>query len=277
MNGLADAVAGPLLVAAPLAFLAGLVSFLSPCILPLVPGYLSFVTGMSGAEASRRSPVAVSPVESSPTPGGAVLAPPRPVTAEPPQTRGRTTLGAVLFVAGFSAVFVAYGALFGGLGGVLRVHQEALTRVLGVVTIALGLAFVGLLPGLQRERRVTRLPRAGLGGAPVLGVAFGLGWTPCIGPTLGAVLALSASTATAGRGAVLTFVYCAGLGLPFVLAALGVSRVTRAFDAARRHARSVQVVGGVVLVVLGALQVVGVWDDILIRLAPLTVSWNLPL
>ena len=153
-------VSGSLVAAAPLAALAGLVSFASPCVLPLVPGYLSYVTGMSGADLAD-------------------------------QRRGRLLAGALLFIAGFSVVFVSYGVVFGGLGRWLLEYQDAITRVLGAVTIVFGLAFMGFIPGLQRTVKSGRLPAAGLAGAPLLGVLFGLGWTPCIGPTLGAVQGLA--------------------------------------------------------------------------------------
>jgi cytochrome c-type biogenesis protein len=167
---------GSLVAAAPLAALAGLVSFVSPCVLPLVPGYLSYVTGMTGADLAE-------------------------------QRRGRLLAGVLLFVAGFSLVFVSFGVAFGGLGQWLAEYQDEITRVLGIVTIVFGLAFMGLIPGLQRTLKSGRLPAAGLAGAPLLGVLFGLGWTPCIGPTLGAVQSLAISEASATRGAHLTQAY----------------------------------------------------------------------
>ena len=178
---------GPLLFALPVAAIAGLVSFLSPCVLPLVPGYLGYVTGIAGVDLAEE---------------------------EEHAARGRIVLGSVLFVLGFSAVFVSEGAFFGGLGSALQVHQRVVDIVLGLVTVLMGLAFLGLVPGMQRELRFHALPRAGLAGAPVLGVLFGVGWTPCLGPTLGAVQTLAFTQASAGRGAFLTFGYCLGLGLP---------------------------------------------------------------
>ncbi len=174
--------------------------------------------------------------------------------------------GAVLFVLGFTAVFVSLGAIFGGLGAALLRHQQAVERLLGAVVVILGLAFLGLLPGLQREVRIRRLPAAGLAGAPLLGVVFGLGWTPCLGPTLGAVQALAYSTASAGRGALLSAAYCLGLGVPFVLAALGLRWVVGTFRVVRRNARWVSYAGGGLLVAIGLLLVTGEWDQLMIFL-----------
>ncbi|KAB2350741.1 cytochrome c biogenesis CcdA family protein [Actinomadura rudentiformis] len=226
---------GSLLLAAPLAALAGLVSFASPCVLPLVPGYLSYVTGMSGADLAD-------------------------------QRRGRLVAGAALFIAGFTLVFVSYGMVFGGLGRWLLEYQDPITRVLGGVTIVFGLAFMGFVPGLQRTVKSGRLPEAGLVGAPLLGVLFGVGWTPCIGPTLGAVQALSITEASAGRGALLSLAYCLGLGLPFVITALAYRRALGTFGAVKRHYRLVMRIGGGMLVVIGLLLVTGVWSDLTIQL-----------
>jgi cytochrome c-type biogenesis protein len=218
---------GSLALALPIAVAAGLVSFLSPCVLPLVPGYLSYVTGMS---------------------------------ADP--RRGRMVAGIVLFVLGFAAVFVAGGALFGGLGAMLFGNAGIITRVLGALTIVLGLAFMGVIPGLQRDFRIHRLPAAGLAGAPLLGLVFGLGWTPCIGPTLGVVLTLGLNEGSAGRGAILAFAYALGLGLPFVAAGLAYSRALRTFKAVRRHSQLITRVGGVMLVIVGVLLVTGLWEQL---------------
>ena len=251
---------GPLLVALPVAAVAGLVSFLSPCVLPLVPGYLSYVTGLSGADLGdvRPGPAAAARAE-----GDLLVAPAPPVTR---RARGRVLAGSVLFVLGFSAVFVTGGALFGGLGSELLVHKAVVDRVLGALTVVLGLGFLGLLPALQREVRVHRLPAAGLAGAPMLGVLFGVGWTPCLGPTLGAVQALAYTQASAGRGALLTAAYCAGLGVPFVLSGLALKRALGAFDVVRRHTQVVMRLGGGLLVLVGLLLVSGLWESAMVHL-----------
>ena len=246
---------GPLLVAALVAALVGLISFLSPCVLPLVPGYLSYVTGLSGVDAAATAPAEGAAAAAA---GTTVL------TAAPP--RARVVTGAVLFVLGFTAVFVAYGVLFGRLGALLMEHQRTLERVLGVVVVLLGLAFLGVLPGLSRDLRIHRLPATGLAGAPLLGVVFGLGWTPCIGPTLGAVQSLALSQAGAGRGALLSAAYCVGLGVPFVLVALGTRWLVSALGVARRHAAVVTYVGGGLLVLLGLLLLTGLWGELMIDL-----------
>lgn len=221
---------GSLLFAFPVAFAAGLVAFLSPCVLPLAPGYVSYMTGLTGAE----------------------LADGR---------KSRMLLGSLLFVLGFSVVFVSFGAFFGGVGAVLLQYQDAITRVLGVLVIVMGLAFMGLIPGLQREWRIHRLPAWGVAGAPLLGVLFGLGWTPCIGPTLAAVQTLAFTEASALRGALLSFVYCLGLGLPFVLLAVLFSRTARALAWVKGHYLLVMRLGGAMLVIVGVLLVSGVWTD----------------
>ena len=254
MSGVGDSFArvvtgGPFLVAALVAAVAGLVSFLSPCVLPLVPGYLSYVGGLSGTEAAIG--------DAAPSGGG---------VATQRRVRSRTVAGAMLFVLGFTVVFVAYGVLFGRLGALLIEHQRLLERILGVIVILLGLAFLGWLPGVSRELRIHRFPSAGLAGAPLLGIVFGLGWTPCIGPTLGAVQSLALSTAGAGRGAALSAAYCIGLGVPFVLVAVGARWMVRSLGVVRRHANIVTYVGGGLLVVLGLLLVTGLWAEMTIEL-----------
>ncbi|HSF27280.1 MAG TPA: cytochrome c biogenesis protein CcdA, partial [Actinomycetes bacterium] len=180
--------------------------------------------------------------------------------------RGRMLAGTSLFVAGFTVVFVAYGVLFGGLGKALIEYGDVITRVLGAITVVLGLAFMGLVPGLMREWRVHRRPGLGLAGAPLLGVLFGLGWTPCIGPTLGAVQSLAYDTASAGRGALLSAIYCIGLGLPFLVAALAYRRMLGAFAWVRRHSLWVTRLGGLMLVLIGLLLVTGLWTELTVAL-----------
>jgi cytochrome c-type biogenesis protein len=222
---------GPLLVAAAVSALVGIVGFLSPCVLPLVPGYLSYVAGLSG-------------------------------DADRPSQR-RMVAGSLLFVVGFTAIFVAQGAAFGSLGGTIRAHQRAIEIVLGVVTIVMGVVFLGGISFLQREFRIHRLPRAGLLGAPLLGAAFGLAWAPCLTPTFGAVYSMALTQGTAGRGAFLMVFYCLGLGIPFVLVALGFGWVTRVLGFQRRHVRVVTVVGGTLLIVMGLLLVTGEWTQLM--------------
>lgn len=259
---------GPMLLALPVAATAGLVSFLSPCVLPLVPGYLSFVTGLAGADLAESAAPSKGEVTSTRRPGGqvAVAAAARAPATSPAdrQTgRGRVVLGSILFVLGFTVVFTTAGALFGGLGSLLLEYKTVVDRVLGAATIVLGLAFLGLIPGLQRERRMHRLPRAGLAGAPMLGVVFGVGWTPCLGPTLAAVQTLAYTQASAGRGALLTAAYCLGLGLPFVFTALAFRRALAAFAVVKRHYRLVMNIGGAMLIGVGLLLVSGIWNQIM--------------
>ncbi len=269
MSAVETVATGSLLLAAPIAFAAGAVSFLSPCVLPLVPGYLSFVTGLSGAELAGEEQTAVRPAGADSEAGdGAVLDDGAVLTEAPPipRTRGRVLAGSLLFVLGFTVVFVSYGVLFGALGHALLEYQEPITRVLGVVVIVLGLAFLGLVPGSQREWRLHRTPALGLWGAPLLGVLFGLGWTPCIGPTLGAVQTLAFTEASALRGAILSAFYCLGLGLPFVLVGLLFRRALGAIGWVRRHSVLVMRIGGALLVAIGVLLVTGTWDDLTIGL-----------
>jgi cytochrome c-type biogenesis protein len=263
---------GSLLLAMAVAALVGLISFASPCCLPLIPGYVSYVAGLAGSEATGTAAGLRTPPDRAGTTatGPACSAGTETLTAPPPLQaapgRGRLLAGSLLFIAGFSAVFVSFGALFGGLGRLLLEWSPVLTRVAGVVVILMGLSFLGALPWLQRERRLQRKPRAGLAGAPVLGVVFGLGWTPCLGPTLAAVNTLAYAQASAGRGALLAFAYCLGLGVPFVLVALGARRALALSAFARRHAPTVMRVGGVLLIVLGILLLTGWWDGLMIWL-----------
>ncbi|MFF1922849.1 cytochrome c biogenesis CcdA family protein [Streptomyces sp. NPDC058221] len=224
---------GALLAALPLAVLGGLVSFFSPCVLPLVPGYLSYVTGVSGAD----------------------LADAR---------RGRMVAGASLFVVGFTAVFVSGGALFGYFGQTLQENSGILTKVLGVLMILMGVFFMGLMPWMtQREFRIHKKPVSGLVGAPLLGALFGIGWTPCLGPTLSSVSILAMDQGTAGRGAILTIAYCLGLGVPFVLAAVAFRKALGAFSWVKRHYAWVMRIGGGMMIVTGLLLLTGAWGSMM--------------
>ena len=229
---------GALWIALPIAFAAGIVAFLSPCVLPLAPGYLSYMTGLTGAELAE---------------GGT-------------GRRWQVLAGSGLFVLGFSVVFVSYGVLFGGAGSLLLEYADVINRVLGVLVIIMGLGFLGLIPGLQREWRMHRAPTWGVAGAPLLGILFGIGWSPCIGPTLTVVQTLAFTEASALRGAVLSLAYCFGLGLPFILLALAFSRMAGAIRWIREHYVWVMRIGGGMLVVVGILLVTGVWSDVTVWL-----------
>lgn len=225
-----QAASGSLALAVPVALVAGLVSFFSPCVIPLLPGYLSYATGLSGADLENAR-------------------------------RGRMLAGAVLFVLGFTVVFVAIGTAAGSLGGWLVDYQRQITVVLGLVTIVLGLMFAGWVPGLQRDWRIHRVPAVGLAAAPLLGFLFGLGWSPCMGPTLAVITQLSLNEGTAARGALLSAIYALGLGLPFILAAFAYRRALAVFGVVRRHQVWVMRAGGLMLVVVGVLLVTGLWDQ----------------
>jgi cytochrome c-type biogenesis protein len=270
---------GPLLLAIPVAAAAGAVTFLSPCCLPLVPGYLAYITGMSGADAETGGAVAVAEADLTAEAGGAAVATgapggvttrPRTSAATPASpSRGRAVAGTALFVLGFSAVFCLIGLAAGGIGSLLQTHVDGITRVLGGVTILLGLMFFGLFDRFTFAGRIFKpsfTPRAGLLGAPLLGVMFGIGWTPCIGPTLTAVLTLSAQSGTAARGAFLAFVYGLGLGIPFLIVAVLLQRALGVLGFFKRNARLVTQIGGVLLVVVGLLEVTGAWTSAIIWL-----------
>ena len=262
---------GSLLLAIAVAALVGLISFASPCCLPLIPGYVSYVAGLAGSEVTASRPrikqaAAAGPANScAGHPADTTTEPAAPPVVQQP-SRGRLLAGSLLFIAGFTAVFVSFGALFGGLGRLLLEWSPVLTRVAGVVVILMGLSFLGALPWLQRERRLRHRPPAGLAGAPVLGVVFGLGWTPCLGPTLAAVNTLAYTEASAGRGAILALAYCLGLGIPFVLVALGARRALAFSAFARRHAPTVMRIGGGLMILLGILLLTGWWDALMIWL-----------
>lgn len=238
-------VGGSLVLAAVFAFAAGVVSFASPCVLPLVPAYLSYVTGMVGIDLGEAK-------------------------------RGRLLLGTALFIGGFTVVFVSYGALFGGLGSVLIEYTDVITRVLGVFTIIFGLAFMGLIPWLNRSWNPTQNTSMGLVGAPLLGVLFGIGWTPCIGPTLAAVQTLAIDSASAGRGAALAAVYCLGLGLPFLIVAFAFRKAFGAMNWMKRHYTLLIRIGGGMLVLLGVLMVSGAWADLSIQMRIWTANFGVP-
>lgn len=225
---------GPFVVAALIAVVAGLVSFFSPCLLPLLPGYLSYVSGLSSAELAGH--------------------------------RVRVATGATLFVAGFSAVFISYGLLFGAIGFQLLAYQREIYVALGILTIALGLGFIGLTRFGQGDVRLRFVPSIGVGTAPLLGVMFGIGWTPCIGPTLATVLSLATTEASAGRGAALTAMYCVGLGVPFVATAIYYHRMLGAIGWVRQHQRAIQIAGGAMMILIGILLLTGAWLTVISRL-----------
>ena len=219
---------GQLLIALPIALLAGLLSFLSPCILPLVPGYLGYVGGLSGG-------------------GGKA-------------DRSRLVLGVSLFILGFTLVFVATNAAFGALGTGLFLYGDVITRFAGVIVILLGLVFIGQFTFLQRDLKPGWLPATGIAGAPLLGIVFGLGWTPCLSPTLAAITAISFNGGSAWQGVVLGIVYSLGLGIPFLLVAFGFGWVATSVAWIKKRIRLVNIIGGALLVIIGVLMVTGLWS-----------------
>lgn len=229
----------PLLLGAPIAIAAGALSFASPCVLPLVPGYLGYVGGTDAATRGRR----------------------------------RVVLGAALFVLGFSVVFVGTSTVFAGIGFALNRYLDVVTRIAGVVVILLGVVFVGGLGPLQRRFAATWRPRTGLIGAPLLGVVFALGWTPCVGPTLATIQFMALSSGSLGASVLLAACYSVGLGVPFVLLALGFGWASGAVSALRRHIRAVNLAGGALLVLVGVLMVSGAWGALISTLQAALVGY----
>ncbi|MFD8879818.1 cytochrome c biogenesis CcdA family protein [Corynebacterium xerosis] len=256
-SAFADAASqGPILLALLAAAAAGLVSFASPCVIPLVPGYVSYLTGISGAagESGAASPSGAPSRDDGPRGATAV--------ADQKKVRARAGLAALLFVAGFTVIFVLGSVSVFGLVSTLRVEARTLTVVGGVVTIIMGLVFMGMVPALQSDTRMAPKRWTTWLGAPMLGAVFALGWTPCLGPTLTAIISVSAGTEglTAARGVALIVAYCMGLGLPFILVALGSARAMKGVDWLRRNSRTIQMVGGAMLVLVGIALVTGLWD-----------------
>lgn len=243
MSGLtATAASGPLLLAVGVSALAGLVSFASPCVVPLVPGYLSYLAAVVGIEEQAETPDALEP---------------------PPGARWRVAGSAALFVAGFTAVFLLGSIAVLGMTTTLITNQVLLQRIGGAVTIVMGLVFVGFVPALQREVRFTPQQLSTVLGAPLLGAVFALGWTPCLGPTLTGVISVASATDGSGvaRGVLLVIAYCLGLGIPFVALAFGSASAVAGLGWLRRHTRAIQLLGGVLLIAVGVALVTGVWGD----------------
>jgi cytochrome c-type biogenesis protein len=240
-----DLVAGPLIVAIPIAILAGLLSFLSPCILPLVPGYLGYIGGVPGADGS--------------------------------PDRRRLVLGVLLFILGFTLVFTATNAAFGAIGTWLYIYDDLLVRIAGVLVIALGLVFIGQFTFLQRTIKPSWMPRTGLAGAPLLGIVFGLGWTPCLGPTLVTISALSLDSGSAAQGVILGIAYSLGLGIPFLAIAIGFGWAATSVAWVKRHIRVINIIGGIVLVLIGVLMVSGLWSLLMSELGAVINVFTTPI
>ena len=236
---------GPLFIAIPIALLAGLLSFLSPCILPLVPGYLGYVGGATGSDGQ---------------PG-----------------RRRLVLGVLLFILGFTIIFTLTTGAFGAVGSWLYVYRELLTRIAGVIVILLGLVFIGQFTFLQRSIKPGWLPATGLAGAPLLGIIFGIGWVPCISPTLGAIVSMSLNGASTGQGVVLGIAYSLGLGIPFLLIAFGFGWAATSVAWVKRHIRVINIVGGALLVAIGVLMVSGLWSILISQLGAVINVFVTPL
>lgn len=262
---------GPLLLAMPVAVAAGAVTFLSPCCLPLVPGYLSYITGMSGTEEDTAAAPAEadsgSAAAAGEAAGGGVTTRTRATApGQGPRAAAAMVAGTALFVLGFSAVFALIGLAVGGVGHLLQAHAAGITQVLGGVTVLLGLMFFGAFDRFMFAGRIFKpsfRPRAGLAGAPLLGILFGIGWTPCIGPTLTAVEMLSFSSGTAARGAFLAFLYGLGLGIPFLIVAAAFQRMVSVLGFFKRNARLVTRIGGVLLMAVGLLEATGAWTSVI--------------
>ncbi len=242
----ASAAGGSMLLALPVALLAGVVSFFSPCVLPLLPGYLSYATGLAATDVTTGQ-----------------------------GSRGRMLAGTSLFILGFAFVFVSGGALFGGLGGLLMTYSRVISIVIGVLAIVLGLVFAGVIGIGQRTVRISKAPAVGLAAAPLLGLVFGLGWTPCIGPTLSVVLTLAINEGTALRGALLALVYALGLGIPFLIAGLAFERFAGTMNWVKKHHGTLQKIGGGMMVIVGLLLVTGLWDALMGVFRQWASAWGL--
>nr|WP_255550125.1 cytochrome c biogenesis CcdA family protein [Corynebacterium sp. TAE3-ERU2] len=236
------------------AALAGLVSFASPCVVPLVPGYISYLASVVGGEISYDAR------------GSAVVR----------GSRARVAGAAGLFILGFTVVFVLATVTVFGTIQALTVQATTLQRIGGVITIIMGVAFMGYIPALQKDTRLQPKRISTWVGAPLLGGVFALGWTPCLGPTLAAIISVAVGTqgTTAARGVALIIAYCLGLGLPFLLVALGSARAMNSVDWMKRHSRTIQKIGGALLIVVGVCLVTGLWDSFINVIRQWTVNYG---